>query len=123
MDAKSNKVTINGKSYELSPLRCKHLKRISELVAQAIPDDKAGVYGVIEKWMPFILDSIKVNTPDFPESELQEMTLVEFNLAWASLVSISGIEVTTKGESKPMVSNGPSSTVDSALPSAGPTVM
>lgn len=96
----SDVAVINGQSYLLSPLRCKHLRIISEKLAAGASMPK-GVYSEIEQWMPFIGDSIQVNTPNFDRALLDEMTLQEFTDSWNTLVSISGIKVVTKGEMMP----------------------
>lgn len=87
-----NSVTINGQSYELSPLRCKHLKQISALLTQdtqIVPGK--GVYAEIEKWMPFIAQSIKIKNPTFDEALLDELTLQEFQDTWNAVVQMSSI--------------------------------
>jgi hypothetical protein len=87
------KLTINGTDYELSPLRCKHLKEISAILKNGITAPTKDVYSEIEKWMPYIADSIKVKTPTFDASLLDEMTLQEFTDTWNAIVALSGIKV------------------------------
>lgn len=117
-------VTINGKQYELSPLKMKALKEISRiLTGTSMETLKKGVYDSLERWSPFIVDSIKVKSPDFKVEELEEATLQEFMDAWQKLGEISGIKLVNKGETKPTAgSTGSSSTDVSAPPSAGTTV-
>jgi len=119
-----NKVTISGKEYRVSPLRCKHLKEISKIISSTQFSPQAGTYQDLERWMPFILASLKVNHPDFTTEDLEEMTLQEFTSIWSKVVEISGITVVSKGETPPAEESiGSPSTGGSVPPSAGPTVM
>jgi len=111
------KVTIEGKEYILSPLRCKHLRQISAILRE---QPTGGLFSAIERWMPFVSDSIKIKTPDFDPALIEEMTLQEFNDVWKKIIEISGIALSPKGEQKPMESTGEQSTDVSQLPSAGP---
>lgn len=119
------KVKINNVEYEISPLRMKHLKRITTLLSSTAP---SGIYADLERWFPFILDSIKEKNASFNEEILQEATMDEINLAWAAIVNISGIVIRTKvGETKPTTttvpaSTGPASSADSQPPLATPTL-
>lgn len=113
-------VTIDGKEYTVSPLRCKHLRQISKILknkeAQSIQD-----FSSVERWMPFVLDSLKTLHSEFTQDQLDEMTLQEFNDTWEKIVAISGVQLTGKGETKPAAkSNGIESSPD--LPPAAPGV-
>lgn len=113
-------IQIDGKSLELSPLRCGQLKRITAILTDGKP---AGGFYAIQRWLPFILESIKVRQPTFTETDLDEMTIQEFTTIWNRLVSMSGIQIASTGEQKPAgASDGTKSTDASALPPAGTTV-
>ena len=91
-----NSITINGTKFELSSLRCKHLRQISEILQNAVSTPPKGVFSEVEKWMPFIAESIKVKTPDFNSTLLDELTLQEFTDTWNNIVAMSGITVVPK---------------------------
>lgn len=114
-------VTINGTEYELSPLRCKHLREISETLAAGTPAPK-GVYAEIMQWSKYIGESIKTKSPNFDFELLGELTLQEFTDTWNLVVAISGIKVVSKGEVAP-APIGDGSTVESASVPGSPTVM
>lgn len=104
------KVTINGTEYQLSPLRCKHLREISKMLSDGLANvPTKGVYAEIEKWTPYIGDSIRVKSTSFDDVLLGELTLQEFTDTWNALVGISGIKVVSKGEGNP-ASTGDGST-------------
>lgn len=84
-------VTINNTDYTLSPLRCKHLKKIQEVLAQGVKGK--GVYAELERWVPFIGDSIRATTPSFQDSLLEELTLQEFTDTWQAIIGMSGIKL------------------------------
>ena len=105
-----DQVTINGVSYELSPLRCKHLREISEILSKGTLAPAKGVYSEVEKWMPYIAASIKTKKPDFDATLLDELTLQEFTDTWNSVIGISGIKVVSKGEAIPAQQTGDIST-------------
>lgn len=88
-----NTITINGTTFELSSLKCKHLRQISEILQSGSLAPAKGVFAEVEKWMPFIAESIKVKTPDFNTQLLDELTLQEFTDTWNNIVAISGIKV------------------------------
>src|SRR5208282_917836 len=91
-----NSITINGTKFELSSLRCKHLRQISEILQGSSTTPPKGVFSEVEKWMPFIAESIKVKTPDFNATLLDELTLQEFTDTWNNIVAMSGITVVNK---------------------------
>lgn len=93
-----NSITINGTKFELSALRCKHLRQISEILQSTATTPPKGVFSEVEKWMPFIAESIKVKTPDFNQTLLDELTLQEFTDTWNNIVAISGITVVHKAD-------------------------
>lgn len=119
----STVVKIGTKEYELSPLRLKQLKKIASVLESGTLSPTTGGYGEIDKWLPFILDSVKVSSPNVTIEELEEMSLQEFLDTWNTLIAMSGIKMVSQGEKTPMVSTGASSTPDSASPSAGDIVM
>lgn len=91
------KIVINGKSYRLSPLTCKALRQISELMLDGeLSSDDA--YETIVNWMPFILESLRVNHPNVTEALVEELSLEEFNTVITSVIKISGIKLTSKRE-------------------------
>lgn len=109
----NDKLTFNGKEHTFSPLRCKHLKKIQEILSQrkSNPGPQSG-YDEFSQWAPFLLDSLKVNEPDITIQDVEEMTLNEFAQAMKILTDISGVQI-LEGEKRAVRSNGPSSTVDS----------
>lgn len=117
-----NSVTINGKTYPLSSLRCKHLRQITKILSEG----RSGQgFSDIEKWMPFIAESIKIQSPNFNPEELDELTLQEFSDTWETIVKISGVKL-VRGEVTPVqrtTSTGETSTEESVPESAAiPTV-
>ena len=93
-----NSITINGTTFQLSSLRCKHLRQISQILQDSATTPAKGVFSEVEKWMPFIAESIKVKTPDFNSTLLDELTLQEFTDTWNAIVAMSGITVVPKAE-------------------------
>jgi len=91
-------VVINGTTYILSPLRCKYLRQISEVLASGTLAPTKGIYTEIEKFMPYIAASIKEKVPTFDQALLDELTLQEFMDTWTQVVAISGIRVVPKEE-------------------------
>jgi len=94
------KVTINEKEYEISPLRCKHLRTISKILrdrTQTTTD-----FSSVERWMPFVLESLQIKHKEFTQEMLDEMTLQEFNDTWERIVAVSGVQLASKGEVKPV---------------------
>ena len=118
-------VTINNRQYMATPLRCKHLRMMDEILAELKnnPEKRAkSRYGEIEPWLPFIVDSIKATSEGFTMEDLAEATAQEIFDTWTTITNISGIKV--MGEAKPVgASTGGSSTGDSVPPSGGHTVM
>jgi hypothetical protein len=116
-------VTINEQEFEVSPLRCKHLRTISKILrdksAQTATD-----FSSVERWMPFVLDSLQIKHKDFTQDKLDEMTLQEFNDTWEKIVAISGVQLAGKGETKPVVKvlSGSESTDESLPAVVGTTV-
>lgn len=90
-------ITIAEKEYIVSPLRCKHLKEITKLLADSSKRVTTNTYADIDRWMPFMLDSLRFKNPDIDENILGEMTLQEFQDGWGEIVRISGIKVVNKG--------------------------
>lgn len=104
MPEATDKVLINGKEYKISKLRCKHLRQLSEVLAVA-KEEKAkgeapGLYASLERWMPFIIDSIKVNHPEFGQAEVDDMTMDEVLYVWNAITAYSSVTFTS-GETKP----------------------
>lgn len=118
-----NKVMICGTEYTISKLKCKHLRDIDVI----LKDFKAlrtsgripGLYDTLQKWMPFIIESIQVHNKEFGQEIIDEMTMDELVTVWNQLLSYSGITLT--GETKPAAQIGDLSTAASVVPSAGPT--
>jgi hypothetical protein len=95
----SEKVTLGGKEFPISPLRVKHLKQITSMLAGDVP---TGVYESIERFFPFMVASIQVEDPTFNSEKLEDATLDEINKAWTAIIDCSGIKIVTKtGETKP----------------------
>lgn len=99
-------VTINGTEYTLSPLRCKHLREISEQLQNGALNAPKGVYSEIARWMPYITTSIKIKSPDIPNDLVDELTLQEFTDTWEKILQLSGIKVVPKGEQAPATTTG-----------------
>lgn len=118
------KVEFNGKSFEISQLRAKHLRRISAILEERAKTPPKGLFSEMEQFFPFIAESIQVHNPDFKVEELDEMTLGEFNDIWTKIIQFSGVQLVGKGEQTPTSErlNGPESTQGSPAPSAGITV-
>ena len=118
--SEASSITINGQSYEVSPLRCKHLRTITEMLTRPQP---SALWASLERWLPYIKDSIVVKNPQFKESELDEMTIEELNSARLTILQVSGIILVDKqpGEVKPTDSTGMTSTQESPSPSVGTT--
>lgn len=112
-------VKINGKEYQIHPLKVKHLRRITEIMKEN--QKSPGLFVSLDRWSPFILESIQVYNPNFTEDDLSEATLNELMTAWDTIVQESGIKFVT-GEPKPAESTGDSSMGASPAPSAGTTV-
>jgi hypothetical protein len=97
----------------------KHLKKISLLLKESSPADIVGVAS-IERWLPFILESLRTYQVDFPQEELDEMTLQEFHDTWNTIAQVSGIKIV--GEKKPSETLTGASSMDASVsPSAGTT--
>jgi len=110
-------VTINGVDYRFSKLRCKHLKKITEMLQEK---KNRGIYEELERWMPLIGDSIRYENKDFSDDTLQEATLDEIANAWKTIVASSGIVFTgPKGEQTPENLTGQKSMEESAVQPAG----
>lgn len=109
-------VTFSGKQYPVNPLRLKHLKKITQILADPAP---TAVYQNLSRWFPFVCDAVGVT-----EDQLEEATMQEVSDAWEVILDASGIKIVNKpGEQKPTAaSTGDSSTDASPLPSAGTTV-
>jgi hypothetical protein len=84
--------SIQGQVYEIGPLKCKHLRQISVILkdksAQTATD-----FSSVERWMPFVFDSLKLKNADITQDLLDNMTLQEFNDTWEKIVAISGVSV------------------------------
>ncbi len=117
----TQKITIGTNEYELSPLKIKHLRKISKQIEETSSSPRKPSFADLDKWTPFILDSITVIHQDAKMEVLDEMTLEEFGAAWTALLNISGFKIVSKGEAKPteaLTSNG--STDDSPSAAVGP---
>src|SRR3954468_13819504 len=112
-----NKVNIDGKEYEVSKLRCKHLRQLSLLVKE--PPGKG--FEIIDRYMPYLFESLKIKNPSITMEVLDELELQEFSDAWKKVVALSGVQL-LQGEGKPMESNGEESTGGSPVPPAGTIV-
>ena len=89
------KIVIDSKIYRLSPLKCKSLKQISELMSEGeLSSDEARE--TIENWTPFVLASLRIEHPNVTKDLVEELTLEEFNSVLTSVISLSGIKLTTK---------------------------
>jgi hypothetical protein len=88
-------VSINDQTFLLTPLKCKHLRTISSILrdksAQTATD-----FSSVERWMPFVFDSLHAKHPDFTQEMLDDMTLQEFNDTWEKIVAISGVSLAKK---------------------------
>src|ERR1700757_4582961 len=115
-------ITIGEKSYQISPLKLKQVREISNILQARMknPDwnKDQSPFVEIETWLPFLLQSLKVHNPDVTQEVLEDMTLTEFTEAWNVVVNESGIKLAT-GERRPRGSTGDLSMDDSAQPSAG----
>ena len=118
----STKVTINGKEYEAAPLKVKHLRKITEMLAERDDSGKQNFFNTLSRWIPFITESIQALNKDFTAEMVDEASVDELLTAWNTIVAASGIKFTS-GETKPTESTGDASMDASAAPSAGHTVM
>lgn len=114
------KITIGGNLYEVSPLRCKHLKQLSTITGQG--DVIRGTYADLERFAPYITFSLQQKQPEFTQDMLEDATLQEFLDAWNAVISCSGIKFVTSGEKEPERLSGESSTQESASLPAGRTL-
>lgn len=116
-------IKIGSSEYELAPLRLKHLRKISKQIQETGSSPRTPTFADLDKWLPYIGDSIEVGSKDFDRSILDEMTLQEFTEAWTTLLNVSGFKIVAKGEAKPMEVLTTKESTD-ALPSAadGPTL-
>lgn len=117
-----DKITIDGKEYHISPLRCGELKQIDKILKERTANGfvTAG-FSDLDVWGPFMAKAIRREHNDFKEEQLDEMTLQEFLDGWNRLCELSGIKLQPKGESMPTVQTGPSFTEESQVASAGLT--
>lgn len=90
-------VTIDRRVYVLSPLRCKHMRQISDILSEQAHLSNS-MFDELERWTPFILASIRIEHPAILPELLDEMTLDEFNNTWNAIISISGIKVVKSAE-------------------------
>ena len=95
-----NKVKINDVEYEISPLKMKHLRRISEMVSEG-KDMRNATFTDLDRWVTFMADSIKEKNPSFTEDMLGDLTMTGFAELWKSIIEISGIRFVPKGEANP----------------------
>jgi len=114
------KITIAGKEYQASPLRLKQLRQISQILSN--PQAPKTGWQDVERWLPFVLDCLKVYNPDITNEVLDEMTIQEFTDGWKAIAEGSSVQL-NKGETKPtdQTLTGNLSTLDSQVPSAGAT--
>lgn len=121
----NDKVMIGSKEYRISKLRCRHLRRLDEVLASAKEakdkGDQPRLYDTLNQWIPFIIDSIKANHPEFGQAEVDEMTMEEVLYVWGEIATYSSVRFTS-GETKPTAQTGDSSTPASVAPPAGPIV-
>lgn len=115
-------MNFNGKEYKFAPLRCKHLKRMGQILKETKENPEATTYEGVDRWMPFIFDSLKENHPDVKLEDLEEMTLAQFTEAWQIVTAISGVSFIQRGEPKAVVSTGKVSTAASPSQQAGTIV-
>lgn len=108
-------ITVGGIQYQASPLRLKHLRQINDMLEKGISPPKS-VFEDLNPWMPFVVDCIKINHPEFTADMLDDMTAQEFYDAWMAIASNSGVKLT--GEAAPIQQTGQQSTVTSAVASA-----
>lgn len=101
-------VKINGKDYNLAPLRMKHLKQITSYLTSPKPN----LMDRLEVWYPFIEFSVKEGgTPNFSTDELDELTMEQLLEVWTAVQQVTGITVGPKaGETKPVEQTGAPST-------------
>lgn len=123
----SAKILVNDKEYTIGPLRLKHLKQMSEILSEAASSTtplKGGIYANVERWSPLLLSSLQTHNSELTMDFIQDMTLTEFNEAWTKVISISNIQLVSKGETTPApeTSTGDSSTAESAPPPGPDTV-
>jgi hypothetical protein len=116
-----SKVTIAGKEYEISPLKMKHIRAITEMVKANAP---SGVYDSLSRFFPYITASIKEKNPDFTQEMIEDGTLDEINTVVTTVIDYSGIKITAKsGEAKPVQDSiGDTSTENLPPQPAGTTV-
>jgi hypothetical protein len=92
-------VTIAGKQYVLAPLKLKHLKQITRILATPNGD----LVARLQAWNPFIEYSIKEGgSPGFDVNILDELTMQELYEVWAKVQLAGGIKVGPKGETRPV---------------------
>lgn len=97
-------IKIAGKEYSAAPLRLKHLRQISELLSKGIPAPKSG-YEDIARWLPFVIDCIRVNHPDIDSQVADDMSAQEFHDAWKAIVDNSSVKL-VPGEAQPTQQTG-----------------
>lgn len=112
-------VVINKQTIELSPLNCGQLKRVTALLTSGKP---IGGFAAVERWLPFILESIQILNPNYTEADLDKMTMLEFTPVLNKLVEISGIQLSSGGAKPAAELDGQKSTDVSALRPAGTSV-
>lgn len=92
-------IKVAGKEYEASPLRMKHLKRLTEMMNEPRPKD---IYSVLSRWFPFIFASISDLNSEFKSEQVDEMTSQEVNDAVVVIAELSGIKMVSSGETMPV---------------------
>lgn len=122
----SNKIIIAGKDYEISKLRLKHLRKLSEVLLEVKRQKEAGeqgqLYDRVNSWGEFIIASIQIKHPEFGQEQIDEMTMDEVLAGWNQVLAFSSVQLVGETKTAPE-QTGDSSTQASASPSAGPIVM
>lgn len=91
-------ITINNQLYKISPLKCKHLREITEVLLLKEPNNN--LLSLIEHWGSFIYESLKVKHPEVTRDFVENLTLEQVKELQNSVLEISGIKFVSNSESK-----------------------
>ena len=118
-------IKIGEREYEVTPLKLKHLRRISKEIEESNATPRKPSFDELYKWIPYVYHSIAAVDKNIKIEDLDEMTIDEFSAAWDAILKISGFKIVAKeakGEAKPtgaLTTSG--SSVDSPPAISGPT--
>lgn len=88
------RIKIVGRSYILSPLRCKYLRRLTEEY-----EEQRGVPSIeetIQMTLPYILESLRECQPWITNEVLDEMIVEEMNDVFKEVIKLSGMTLSKK---------------------------